>query len=117
MPIPNKHRGKTTNTAPSQTDQAGARDTDLNVIVKKFVQTGTVPGAAGKPLYGDFSRLPKDLRGFIDQARALETIRGELPKELAALTVEDLVLMDDQALVDCLKPKTVSKPETKEPKE
>lgn len=114
MPIPNKNRGKTTNTAPSQTDQAGAKDSDLNVIVKKFLQGGTMPGASKKPHYGDFSRLPRDLRGFINNARAIENLRGSLPKELAALTVEDLVLMDDQALVDYLKP--VSKPETTEEK-
>lgn len=117
MPIPNKNRGKTLNKDPSLTDQSGAKDTDLNIIVKKFVQTGTMPGQKEKPLYGDFSNLPTDLRGFIQQARSIEKLRGELPKALADLTVEDLVVMDDQALVEYLKPKEVSKPETKETKE
>jgi len=116
--IPNKLRGRTTNTKPTKTDQSGARDTDLNIIVKRMITTGTVPGASGDPLYGDFSALPRDYRAFIHQARDIEKLRGELPPELANLTVEDLVMMDDKALADYLKPKEpVSQGETEGAKE
>lgn len=105
MPIPNKHRGRTVNNMPTMTDQSGAKDADLNVIVERMIRTGTVTQAKDQPMYGDFSGLPKDYRDFIHQARSIEKLRGDLPKELGALTVEDLVVMDNQALADYLKPK------------
>lgn len=115
MPIPNKERGKTTNNDPTLTDQSGAKEADLNVIVERMIRTGTVNRAKDQPIYGDFSQLPRDYREFIHQARSLEKLRGELPKELAALTVEDLVVMDNQALADYLKPKQpAKKPEESE---
>lgn len=105
MPIPNKARGRTVNTRPTKTDQAGARETDLNIIVSRFLTTGTVPGHAGTPLNGDFTNLPRDYRDMIHQARSIERLRGQLPKELANLTISDLVEMSDDALVGYLKPK------------
>lgn len=114
MPIPNKDRGKIVQQGPTMTDQSGAKDADLNVIVERMIRTGTVTQAKDQPMYGDFSELPRDYREFIHQARSLEKLRGELPKELAALTVEDLVVMDNRALADYLKPKEPPQ-EVKEP--
>ena len=110
----NKERAKYRPTKPTMTDQSQAADTDVNLIVKRYAVSGTAPGTTARPMYGDFTGLPKDLRGLIEQARQIETLRGELPKELQGLTVDDLVSMDASALKAYLTPaKPANEPATK----
>lgn len=95
------------NILPSETDQTGADDTDINVIVKRYGVYGTMPSGAKTPQYGqDTADLPNDLRGFIEAGRSVERLRGELPPQLAGLSVEELLSYTPQALADMLKPAT-----------
>lgn len=99
-------------TKPTMTDQSQASDTDVNVIVRKYAVSGTVPGHQGQPLYGDFTQMPRDLRELIQRARSIERLRGELPKTMQSLTLQDLVDMDNEALISYIQP--AAQPATKE---
>lgn len=112
-----KEKAKYRPTKPTKTDQSQAKDTDVNLIVKRYAVSGTVPGNTSTPMYGDFTKLPRDFRGLIEQARSIEKLRGELPEQMQNLTIQDLVEMDNAALVKYLTPadKPADKP-TEEPK-
>jgi len=98
---------------PTLTDQSQARDTDINIIIKMLEQTGTVPGAKGEPMYGDFTALPRDLRGFIEKGRELKSLQGTLPPQLHGKTVEELMALTPEALKTILAPApTPTKEET-----
>lgn len=76
--------------------------------------SGTVPGAPLDPIYGDWTNLPTDLRGFIEASRSLETLRKNLPEKLQAMKTEELLGMNAQQLADLLKPATPpAEPEVK----
>lgn len=93
------------NNEPTKTDQSGAEDSDVNVIVKRYGVYGTTPSGLKQPQFGtDYSEIPTDLRDMIESARMLEIYRGELPEALRALNVEDLITMTPQAIADILKP-------------
>lgn len=99
----NKARARTVTTKPSLTDQSQARETDINVIVGRFLKTGTAPG--GKPpIYGDFTQLDGDLREMIERARTLHKERAKLPKELQNLPIEELLALSPDKLKDILTP-------------
>jgi len=86
----------TTNTDPTMTDQSGAGDTDINLIVKRYGVYGTAPGSAHPPMYGDFADIPTDLREKIELIRSIPELRKGLPPEMDALTLADLNLPPDQ---------------------
>lgn len=88
----------------SLTDQSQAKETDINVIVAKMGITGTVPGSPQEPMYGDWTHLPTDLRGYIETARELETLRAQLPEQLKTRSVEDIIAMKPETLAELLKP-------------
>lgn len=94
----------TRNTDPTLTDQAGARETDINIIVGRFTSIGTVPGNAGTPMYYDAVGMPTDLRGFIDAARALEYHRSKLPAELKTMGIEELLALTPENVKTILTP-------------
>lgn len=107
----NKANSRTKNTKPTLTDQSAAQDTDRNVIVKKFMVTSQVP--AGRPgFYANLAELPEDLRGFINQARSLQNLRGNLPPELRNLSLNDILALTPEQLRDKLKkPEPPAKPQ------
>lgn len=91
------------NCDPSETDQSGADETDINVIVKRYGVYGTIPQGKKEAQFGmDYSEIPNDLRDMIESARMLEIYRGELPEALRALNVDDLLSMTPQAINDIL---------------
>jgi len=100
----NKKLAITRDNTPSLTDQAGARDTDINVIVGQFLVHGQVPGAKGQPLYEDFTQLPKDLRGFIEMGRTLKDNQKKLPEKLQGIPLAELVGMTTEKINAILKP-------------
>lgn len=100
----NKIRAMTNTKLPTRTDQAGARETDVNVIVKNFTVHGQLPKGSAEPMYADFTLLPKDLRGFIDMGRGLKDTAAQLPDALKSIPLEQLIGMSDQDLAARLKP-------------
>lgn len=100
----NKMAAITVNTTPTLTDQSQASETDRNVIVHKFLQHGQIPAPRKAPTYADYSQLPQDLRGFLDQARSLERLRAQLPTQLRGYSQSDLLALTPQQLKDILTP-------------
>lgn len=99
----NRKRARITDKTPSLTDQSQARETDINVIIPRFLKTGIAPGGA-QPISGDFTHLPIDLRGFIEAARSMDKHRAELPKELRELPTEELLGLTNEQLQNKLSP-------------
>lgn len=87
----NKERAIFTNTEESKTDQSQANDTDINVIVKRYGVTGTVPGAKQPAMYGDFSELPRDLREVIESGKQMQILRKSLPEQLREIPLDELL--------------------------
>lgn len=94
----NKELAKYRDDTPTLTDQASAKDTDINVIVGGFLRHGTVPGTTKEAMYEDFSQLPEDLRGFIERGRTIETNRGLLPEVLRTLPIDELLALTPETL-------------------
>lgn len=86
------------NTEPTLTDQAGARDTDINVIVAQFGIHGQAPGAPGDPIYGDFTGLPQGLRESIETARRLDIYKNQLPDALKGMSIDELLALTPETL-------------------
>jgi len=107
----NRLRARTENHLPTATDQSQAAETDINVIVRNFMKHGEAPGAAGEPLYGDFTELPNNLRDFIETARTLNENRNNLPQALRALPVEQLLSLPVEEMKKLIDP-----PKQEEPK-
>lgn len=107
----NKEASRTYNTEPTLTDQAGARDTDINVIIGRFRRTGMVPVSQTQPMSGDFTALPQDLRGYIEAAKQKELIRRKLPKELQEMPIEELLALTPEQLRQKLTPPEPKTPE------
>jgi len=105
----------TKTTKPTLTDQSQARSTDINIIVPQFMGQGTAPGKAGTPMYEDFSELPRDLRGFIEEARELEARRAELPEALRAMDVAELLALPPDKIKAILTPAEPTPAPTPEP--
>lgn len=112
----NRKRAQTVNTDPTLTDQAGANDTDINVIVKTFTRTGMVPGAQNKPLVGmDFTQLPTDFRGFIETANTLNQLRNKLPDQFRQMDLAELMALTPADIQTRLQPPAPT-PAKEEPK-
>lgn len=107
----NKARAQTKNTEPTLTDQAGARDTDINVIVGRFRRTGMVPASQQQPMAGDFTALPQDLRGYIEAAKQRDLLHARLPDELKSMKLADLMALTDEEIVAKLKPAPKPEPQ------
>lgn len=112
----NKARARTVNNDPTMTEQSQARDTDINVIVGRFLKTGMAPGAPQEPQFGDFSNLPTDLRGFIEVANTLAEKRQALPDKLRDMPMDELLALTPDELTNILTPPTEPSAPTGEPK-
>lgn len=109
----NKEHAKSYNDEPTMTDQSQAASTDINIIVTQFLRTGQGPGGIN-PIYGDFTQLPEDLRGFIEMGRSITTLRGALPEQLQGLDPRELFAMTNEQITAMLKPPEQPKEEPKE---
>lgn len=99
----NKLKSRTINKLPTLTDQSAAKDTDRNVIVKKFMIHGQVPSGTKPPIYADFTKLPRDLQGFLRQAQSVARLRKQLPPEFADLTMEAILKLTPEQIAEKLK--------------
>lgn len=99
-----KQRARTFDNTPTLTDQASARDTDINVIVGQFLVHGQAPGAAREPIYDDFTDLPDDFRGYIERARSLKDHKAKLPPELQNMSIDSLLALTPEELKNKLTP-------------
>lgn len=106
----NKARAAYFETQPSKTDQSQANDTDINVIMKRYTVTGVAPGAATGPQYQDFTELPQDLRGLIEQTRSIKHLRGTLPDALRDKPMEELLTLTPAQLMALHTPVEPNKP-------
>lgn len=93
----------TYNTEPTLTDQASARDTDINVIVQRYTQHGQVPATMKKAMSGDFTDLPTSLRDLLEMGRQLQSHRRNLPEELQGIPIKELLTLTPQQLKEKLK--------------
>lgn len=101
----NKLKARTFNNLPTETDQSQAKDTDINVIVGRFLKGGTVPGNRLQPQFGvDLTNRPLGLRDMIDTARELEAHRARLPEKLRNMPTNELLALTPEQLRDILKP-------------
>lgn len=106
----NRVLARTINTEPTLTDQAAARDTDINVIVKSFKVTGMVPGKNEPGTYADFTAYPRDLREMMEMARGLRQQMQKLPPQLRNLGPEQLLALTPEQLKKILTPEQTAKP-------
>lgn len=100
----NKIRAQYRSNKPSRTDQAAARDTDINRIVGQFLHTGQVPGPRQPPRIGDFSQVPDNLRDMIEQSRSVQRLINDLPPQLRTLPIERLLALTPDEVTTILKP-------------
>lgn len=114
--IANKLNAIHNNTEPSMADQSQARDTDINVIIGRFGIGHMAKGNGKVPMYEDFSDMPRDLRGYIEQARGLETLRERLPEQLKNQKLDELLSLTPQQIHGLLFPQTPA-PTPEAPKE
>lgn len=112
----NRTKAQFKNTEPTMTDQSMARETDINVIVGRFMKTGLPPVTLGRqPIFADFTGLPHDLRAAIEMARSIDGLRHQLPKELRDMPIEELVTLTQDQLTNILTPPAKEEPAKQEP--
>lgn len=71
----------TLNTEDSLTQQSDAVDCDINVIMKKYGNTGQLPQIQLQPLYGDFTQVD-DFRGMQEKIKAANDAFAEIPAHI-----------------------------------
>lgn len=67
---------------PTRTQQHQADETDINLIVKRYQQTGMLPQGRLQPLYGDFETL--DFHTAQNKIRAAQEAFAAIPAEIRA---------------------------------
>lgn len=103
----NKKAARFRSTMESKTDQSQARETDRNVIVARFLQHGQAPGSKNQPMFGDFSNLPRDLRGMIEMGRNMQGLRKSLPEGLRDKPLEELLRLTQDDIKKILSPPAI----------
>ena len=68
---------------PSRTSQAFAEESDINVIVNRFLKTGTLPPTFRAPTYGDFSGV-SDYQGALNAVIKANEAFDQLPAGMRA---------------------------------
>lgn len=74
-------RWATENTEDSMTQQGDANDTDINVIMARYQQTGQMPQLLMQPLFMDLSDAP-DYRQAVETIRDAEAAFLEIPAKI-----------------------------------
>ncbi|QXP07993.1 MAG: internal scaffolding protein [Arizlama microvirus] len=97
-------KGRTTNNEPTLTDQSGAAETDLNVILKRYSQSGTIQSHGKEPMYEDWTQYPEDFRGYLHTAMEAKRLRAALPDKLQNLKDHELLALTPEQLETILAP-------------
>lgn len=63
------------------TQQADAKDCDINVIMSRYMNTGQLPQLTEEGRYGDFSQVT-DFRTALEAVRAAEALFAEVPAKI-----------------------------------
>jgi len=87
----------------SRTVQADAAETDMNVIMDKYIKTGLVPQGLAEPFYGDASALPDFMEAqqiIIDARNAFEALPAKLRDRFHNAPENFLAFMEDEANYD-----------------
>lgn len=100
----NKAKAVFINTEETKTDQSQANDADINVIVKRYGQTGTVPGMKTPPMYGDFSELPTNLMDVIESGKQMQIMRKSLPEQLREIPLDELLSLTPDEITRLMAP-------------
>lgn len=101
---------------PTLTDQAAASETDINVVVPRFLRQGGALSGNDSPMSGDFTNLPDNLRDMIELTREMGRLRQELPQQLRTRSYEDLASMTYEQAASILTPPAPPPDEKKEEK-
>ncbi|WNK13085.1 MAG: internal scaffolding protein [Microvirus sp.] len=101
--------------SPTMTDQAGANETDINVIVQRHSISHQAPGAMTEPTYGDFMYLPTTLKEALDVARSSKRLQEQLPPQLQGISLEELLALTPEQLTSKLTPVEQPKPPESKP--
>jgi len=76
-----RHVG-TVNSEPSMTKQSFSKEADIDVILKKYVETGVIThGAVGEAMFGDFSTVG-DYQAAVDAVMRAQEGFDSLPAEV-----------------------------------
>lgn len=92
------------NFEPSMTDQSQADSVDIVQIIKRFRVTGMAPRLGVQGHYADYSEIPNDLRGIIEQSRSIHSLRKKLPEALRDVPVEELLSMTPEQMARIVAP-------------
>lgn len=105
-----KIKARFRSTQPTKTDQSMAKSTDINVIVKGFAVSGTIPGGMRPAIYGDFTNLPRDLKEAMEQGKEAKKLRSQLPPQLRNMSTDELLSLTPEKISQILKPAEPAKP-------
>lgn len=101
----------------SLTKESESRDTDINVIVEKFIRTGVAPVVSMPPLVGDFRELVYDFQTALNFVRQSEESFMSLPAKIRATFDNDpqrfVNFCSDPANADKLKEWGLATPDAK----
>jgi len=112
----NKANSRTVNNKPTLTDQSAAKETDRTNIVNRIKVHGQYLGSSKEPIYGDFTRIPHNLRDLLNLVRNKGKLRASLPPELRERSLDELLALTPAQLEKILTPPPKPDGEKKEDK-
>lgn len=83
------------NCGPGRTKQSFAKACDINTIMARARQGGIVPGRAGQPMYGDFSKMPTDYQECLQTVINADEAFMQLPAAIRAKFANDPAFLVD----------------------
>lgn len=103
----------------SLTRQDMAEECDINVIMSKYENTGVLPAVVGDPFYADFTSVPMDMQGAMEQLRLAQDAFMTLPARVRREFDNDPAVFVDFASkgenLDTLREWGLAKPKPPEP--
>lgn len=110
----------TINDEESLTQQDDAKDTDINVIVKRFTKSGQLPQLVMDALSGDFTDMP-DYRACMERIKAANDAFATIPADIRGRFQNDpdrfIKWANDPENLDELRKLGLAKPPAPPPKE